>query len=130
MSDENSKLTELQKDISELKSVSNDVQNKFVKLQYDYNRLDDGITPLRHELKAIIESINGVAGNVDKIGLVGQLRDISNDLHHLNKEVNALKNFEKEQNKFNLLTATKNAVIPIIFAILLHILVFLFGGGK
>lgn len=130
MSDD-SKITQIEQDLKEVRGEINENSTTILKLGYDYKKIEDAITPLRSELKNIIESITGEAGNIDKIGLVGQLRDLLNSVNHLTQEVASLKAFEKEQNKFNLITATKNAVIPIIFAILLHIMVFLFdGGGK
>lgn len=114
-------ISKLEKEIEKLSVSIKQMERQIIRLEFDSDKLSSSMAPILDSIQKIRDSILGVAGEKEKIGLSGELRIITTKLENFESSIEELKTNQKEQANFNLQTVAKTSIIPIILIILIEV---------
>ena len=114
-------ILKLEREIEKLSVAIKQIEKQIIRLEFDSEKFNNSMTPIIESISKIKDSILGVAGETEKVGLSGELRIISTKLENFEKSINELKDNQKNQEVLNLQTVAKTSVIPIILVILIEV---------
>lgn len=114
-------ISKLEKEIEKLSVSIKQMERQIIRLEFDSDKLSGSMAPILDSIQKIRDSILGVAGEKEKIGLSGELRIITTKLENFESSIEELKANQKEQANFNLQTVAKTSIIPIILIILIEV---------